>query len=61
MNGETLFFVCLAGGLVLAMLGVGLVISAFVGKRFTKAARVRAIVGGVLVAVCLAAYFLFVK
>lgn len=61
MNKEAAFFACLAGGLVLALLGVGLVISAFVGKKFTKAGRVRAIVGGVLVAVCLAAYLVFVK
>lgn len=61
MNSGTTFILILLGGLLIVMLGVGLVISAFVGGKPTKAGRVRAIVGGVIVAVCTAAYFIFVE
>lgn len=51
----------LLGGLVAVCLGVGLVISAFVGGKFTKAGRVRAIIGGVMIAACASAYFVFMR
>lgn len=61
MNKEGTFLLLLLGGLVVACLGVGLVISAFIGGKPTKAGRVRAIVGGVIIAASLAAYFVFVE
>lgn len=61
MNGETAFFMLLLGGLALALVGIGLVISAFIGGKVTKAGRVRAIVGGALTVLCTAAYLVFVR
>lgn len=51
----------LIGIAVIACVGVGLVISAFVGRKFTKAGKIRAIIGGALIAVCTAIYFVFVR
>lgn len=51
----------LLGGLALALVGIGLVISAFIGGKVTKAGRVRAIVGGALTILCTAAYLVFVR
>lgn len=59
MSKGITFVALLAGGLALACLGVGLVISAFVKGKPTKAGRVRAVIGGVLIAACTAAYFVF--
>ena len=59
MGSITTFILILLGGLVIAMLGAGLVISAFVGGKPTKAGRVRAIVGGIIVAAGAVAYFVF--
>ena len=61
MNRETAFILLLIGGLLLVCLGAGLVVSAFIGGKPTGAGRVRAIVGGVIVAVSAAAYFVFLK
>ena len=61
MSKQIAFLLLLASGLLAVCLGVGLVISAFVGGRLTKAGRVRAVVGGVLIAVCAAACFIFVR
>ena len=61
MNKEGEFLLLLVGGLVAVCLGVSLVLSAFVGGKPTKAGRVRAIVGGVMIAVCVAAYFVFLR
>lgn len=51
----------LLGGLAVVCLGTGLVISAFVGGKPKKAGRVRAIIGGVIIAACTLAYFVFIK
>lgn len=63
MNGETAFFALLLGIPCVAFVGIGLVISAFAGgkRKLTKAAIVRAIVGGVLTVFCTAAYLVFLK
>lgn len=61
MNKETTFLLMLIGIAVIACVGVGLVISAFVGRKFTKAGKIRAIIGGALIAVCTAIYFVFVR
>lgn len=61
MNREIAFLLLLSGGLLVVCLGVGLVISAFVARKPTKAGRVRAVIGGVLIAACTAAYFVFIK
>ena len=61
MNNGNTFILILLGGLLFAILGAGLVISAFVGGKPTKAGRVRAIVGGVIIAACTAAYFIFIE
>ena len=61
MNKEGEFLLLLVGGLVAVCLGVSLVLSAFVGGKPTKAGRVRAIVGGVMIAACVAAYFVFLR
>lgn len=63
MNGETAFFALLLGGLGLALIGIGLVISAFVGgkRKLTKAAKVRAIVGGALTIFCTVMSFVFLR
>ncbi len=49
------FFALLIGIFVVGLFGVGLVISAFIGKRVTRAGRVRAIIGAVLMALCVTA------
>lgn len=61
MNGETAFFTLLLGVPCLAFVGIGLVISAFAGgkRRMTKAAIVRAIIGGVLTLLCTVIYLVF--
>lgn len=61
MNGETAFFALLLGVPCLAFVGIGLVISAFAGgkRRMTKAATVRAIIGGVLTLLCTVIYLVF--
>ena len=59
MDRGNTFFLILLGGLLIVCLGVSLVLSAFVGGKPTKAGRVRAIVGGVIVAAGAAAYFVF--
>ena len=59
MNSGNTFFLILLGVLIIVCLGVSLVLSAFVGGKPTKAGRVRAIVGGVMIAACMAAYFVF--
>lgn len=55
MNKEMAFFALLVGVFAAGLLGVGLVISAFIGKRVTKAGRVRAVIGAVLIALCVTA------
>lgn len=52
MKNGIAFLAILAGGFAAACLGVGLVISAFARGKPTKAGIVRAIIGGVLVAIC---------
>ena len=61
MNKEGAFLLLLLGGLVAVCLGVGLVISAFIAGKPTKAGRVRAIAGGVIIAACTAAYIAFIR
>lgn len=61
MNRESAFFLILLGVLLVVCLGVGLVLSAFIGRKPTKAGRVRAIVGGVIIAACAAAYLVFMR
>ncbi len=63
MNGETAFFALLLGIPGLAFIGIGLVISAFAGgkRKLTKAAIVRAIVGGVLTIFCTVMSFVFLR
>lgn len=61
MNKEMAFLLLLLGGLAVVCLGTGLVISAFVGGKPKKAGRVRAIIGGVIIAACTLAYFVFIK
>lgn len=63
MNGETAFFAVLLGGLGLAFVGIGLVISAFAGRRrkLTKAGIVRAAIGGALIIVCSVMSFVFLR
>ena len=55
------FLAILAGGFALACLGIGLVISAFAGKRITKAGQIRAVIGGVLIAAVLLACLMFLN
>lgn len=55
MNKGITFLAILAGGFAVACLGVGLVISAFIKGKPTKAGIVRAIVGAALVAFCVTA------
>lgn len=55
LNKEMTFFALLIGIFVVGLFGVGLVISAFIGKRVTRAGRVRAIIGAVLMALCVTA------
>ena len=55
MNKGIAFLAILAGGFAAACLGLGLIISAFVKGKPTKAGVVRAVIGAVLVAVCAAA------
>ena len=59
MNSGTAFIFILLGGLLIVGLGIGLILSAFVGGKYTKAGRVRAIVGGIIVAAGAVAYFVF--
>ena len=61
MSGTVGFLAVIIAALVVVCLGVGLVISAFAGGKVTKAGRVRASVGGVLLVILLAAYFVFLK
>ena len=60
MRKGIVFLAIIAGGFALACLGIGLVISAFIGGKMTKAGRVRVVIGGALIAVCLTAYFVFI-
>lgn len=53
------FIALLAGGFAVACFGIGLVISAFIKGKPTKAGRVRAVIGGVLIAACLAVCFVY--
>ena len=55
MNKETAFFVIILCVFGTGLLGVGLIISAFVGRKFTLGAKVRAVIGGVLTLACIAA------
>lgn len=55
LNKEMAFFALLIGIFVVGIFGVGLVISAFIGKKVTRAGRVRAIIGAVLMALCVIA------
>lgn len=59
MNSGTTFIFILLGGLLIVGLGICLILSAFVGGKYTKAGRVRAIIGGVIVAAGAVAYFIF--
>lgn len=61
MDKGVTFILILLGGLLIVCLGVGLVISAFIGGKFTKAGRIRAIVGGIIVVLGAAAYFVFIE
>lgn len=61
MNKEIAFLLLLLCGLAVVCLGVGLVISAFVGGKPTKMGRVRAIIGGVIIAACTLVCFVFIK
>lgn len=60
MSGTAGFLIAIAAAFLLVCLAVGLIISAFVGKP-AKAGRVRAAVGGALLIIMLAAYFIFFK
>ena len=55
------FVLILLGGLLIVAIGIGLILSAFVGGKYTKAGRVRAIVGGVIIAAGAVAYFVFLN
>ena len=59
MNSGTTFIFILLGGLLIVGVGIGLILSAFVGGKYTKAGRVRAIIGGVIVVVGAVAYCVF--
>lgn len=63
MNGETAFFALLLGVPCLAFVGIGLVISAFAGgkRKMTRAAIVRAIIGGALTLLCTVTSFVFLR
>lgn len=61
MSETIKFLAVMIAAFVIVCLGVGLVISAFIGGRLTRAGKVRAVIGGVLLAVSLAAYFVFFK
>ena len=61
MNRGNAFILILLGGLLIVCLGIGLILSAFVGGKYTKAGRVRAIVGGIIVAAGAVAYFVFLN
>lgn len=61
MNKGITFLAILAGGFGVACLGVGLIISAFIKGKPTKAGIVRAIIGAVLAAACVTACCIYLN